>query len=241
MMRRFFAPPAQIDGRTVTLSREETRHLKQVLRLKAGDRVEVFDGEGREYLCEISDVTKSGAALEVIEEREPAAPESLLDLTLAVSIYKNDKLDLVVQKAVELGVTKLELLVTSRGEIKFRDAGKRTDRFRKIAMEATKQCERAKVMVVEEPVTFEDYLSRVDNSRVLLMFSEKGGDAIPTMGDPKKITALIGPKGGWEDSEIELAVAKGFVPVKLGRRIMRAETAAITFAALLQHRFGDLI
>ena len=241
MMRRFFAPPAQIDGRTVTLSREETRHLKQVLRLKAGDRVEVFDGEGREYLCEISDVTKSGAALEVIEEREPAAPESLLDLTLAVSIYKNDKLDLVVQKAVELGVTKLELLVTSRGEIKFRDAGKRTDRFRKIAMEATKQCERAKVMVVEEPVTFEDYLSRVDNSRVLLMFSEKDGDAIPAMGDPKKITALIGPKGGWEDSEIELAVAKGFVPVKLGRRIMRAETAAITFAALLQHRFGDLI
>ncbi|HEX6127357.1 MAG TPA: 16S rRNA (uracil(1498)-N(3))-methyltransferase [Pyrinomonadaceae bacterium] len=240
-MRRFFAAPGQFTEHVVTLSQEETRHLRDVLRLKTGDEVQVFDGEGREFLCEIMEIRREGTSLRVIRETEPVAAESPLDLRLAVSFYKSDKLDLVIQKAVELGVSRLSLLVTARSEIKFHDAGKRTERFQKIAMEATKQCERAKVMQVDEPSTFENFMSDIDGSAgLLLMFSEKGGGSIPSPGENKKITALIGPKGGWDDTEIESAVGRGFVPVKLGRRIMRAETAAITFAALLQHRFGDL-
>jgi 16S rRNA (uracil1498-N3)-methyltransferase len=108
-------------------------------------------------------------------------------------------------------------------------------------MEATKQCERARVMPIDEPLAFEEFLKRVEpSSRDLMMFSEKGGGGIPSSIADKKITALVGPKGGWEDSEIESAERTGFVTIKLGSRIMRAETAAITFAALLQHRFGDL-
>jgi 16S rRNA (uracil1498-N3)-methyltransferase len=118
----------------------------------------------------------------------------------------------------------------------------RTERWRKIALEATKQCERARIMTVDDPVSFQDFLSGLTSeSGDRLMFSEKDGRSIPDLADPKKITALVGPKGGWEDSELELAERRGFVPVKLGKRIMKAETAAITFAALLQHRFGDLV
>ena len=240
-MRRFYAPPEQFVGDTVTLSAEETRHLRDVLRLHAGDEARLFDGEGCEFLCKIAKVGKSAAELQTLREIEPAAPESDLDLRLAAAVYKNDKFDLVVQKAVELGVARISPLVTLRSEAKLRDAVKRTERWRKIALEATKQCERARIMAIDEPMSFEDFVAGVDpKSGLLLMFSEKEGKGIPEETVQKKITALVGPKGGWDDSDIQLAEECGFLPIKLGRRIMRAETAAITFAALLQHRFGDL-
>lgn len=240
-VRRFFAPPEHFNGDAVALDAEETRHLRDVLRLKPGAEVHVFDGEGREFLSKVIEVRKSSALLQVAKEVEPSAPESTLDLTLAVSVYKSDKLDLVVQKAVELGATRLVPIVTSRSEVKLRDTVKRTERWRKIAMEATKQCERARVMGVDDAVSLGEHIAALDDTAGLrLMFSEKAGGGIPDAGQTKKITALVGPKGGWDDSEIDLATENGFVLVKLGSRIMRAETAAITFTALLQHRFGDL-
>ena len=240
-MRRFYAPVEQFDDASVKLSTEETRHLRDVLRLTTGDRVQIFNGEGLEFLAEITSVGKRETLLKIIDEISAPAPESKLDLTIAASVYKNDKFDLVIQKAVELGVARISPIVTFRSESKIDAALNRIDRWRKIALEATKQCERARIMTIEEPVPFEVFLSGLtDESGELLMFSEKDGRAIPDLIHPKTITALVGPKGGWEDSEIELAESSGFVPVKLGTRIMKAETAAITFAALLQHRFGDL-
>jgi 16S rRNA (uracil1498-N3)-methyltransferase len=240
-MRRFYAPPEQIDGLSIKLSTEETRHLRDVLRLGAGERVQVFNGEGKEFIAEIISVGKRESVLETLEEVTPPAPESPLDLTIVASVYKNDKFDLVVQKAVELGVARLAPIVTFRSESRIDAALNRTERWRKIALEATKQCERARIMSIDDPVPFSEFILRVsEESETLLMFSEKDGRSIPDLEGPKKITALIGPKGGWEDSEIEIAEQRGFIPVKLGKRIMKAETAVITFAALLQHRFGDL-
>jgi 16S rRNA (uracil1498-N3)-methyltransferase len=240
-MRRFFADPERFNGNRITLGEEETRHLRDVLRMKPEESAQIFDGEGREVLARISTIGKRETFLEVIEEIPPAAPESDLDLTLAVTAFKNDKVDLVVQKAVELGVARLVPIVSFRSEVKLRDAAKRTGRWQKIALEATKQCERAKVMTIEEPKQFDEFVSVSSQlSGTLLMFSEKDGRAIPSEIVEKKITALVGPKGGWDDFEIELAAKRGFIPVKLGRRIMRAETAAITFSGVLQHLFGDL-
>ena len=241
-MRRFYSPPDQFNGMTVKLSTEETRHLRDVLRLSLGDQVQIFNGEGREFLAEITTIGKRETLLNIVDEISAPAPESKLDLTIAASVYKNDKFDLVIQKAVELGVARISPLVTFRSEAKLDAAMNRTERWRKIALEATKQCERARIMTVDDPVAFQDFLSGLTKaSGDLLMFSEKDGGSIPNLAAPKKITALVGPKGGWEDSEIELAEQRGFVPVKLGKRIMKAETAVITFAALLQHRFGDLV
>jgi 16S rRNA (uracil1498-N3)-methyltransferase len=240
-MKRFYAPPEQFDGNAVTLAIEETRHLRDVLRMKLGDQAQIFDGEGREFLVEVANVAKRETLLQIVKEIEPPAPESKLDLTIAASVYKNDKFDLVIQKAVELGVARVAPIVTFRSETNLKASMKRTERWRKIALEATKQCERAKIMTVDEPVGFNDFIANIgEDSGSLLMFSEKDGKGLPEQIARTKITALVGPKGGWEDSEIQLAEERGFMPIKLGRRIMRAETAAITFAALLQNRFGDL-
>ena len=238
-MRRFYAAADQFVDGTVLLSAEETRHLRDVLRLKRDDEVSVFDGTGREFACTIIEIKKSGATLSVTREIEPSAPESKLELTLAAAVYKSDKLDLVIQKAVELGVSSFIPVVSFRSEAKLKDASKRVERWRKIALEATKQCERARVMSVAEPMPLNDFLD-ASTGELKLLFSEKGGGAIPKTEGRKTITALVGPKGGWEDSEIDLAIDHGFVAIKLGRRIMRAETAAITFAAVIQHLFGDL-
>lgn len=240
-MRRFYAPPEHFEGPVVRLDIEETRHLRDVLRMKPGEKAQIFDGDGREFLAEVDSIGKNQTVLRIVDEIAAPAPESDLDITIAASVYKNDKFDLVIQKAVELGVARVAPIVTFRSETKLQATENRSERWRKIALEATKQCERARVMTVMDPVTFDDFIAGVDSgSGVLLMFSEKDGKGIPKELPHKKITALVGPKGGWEDSEIEIAEQRGFIPIKLGRRIMRAETAAITFAALLQHRFGDL-
>jgi 16S rRNA (uracil1498-N3)-methyltransferase len=237
--RRFYAAPDQFEDKTITLDPDETRHLRDVLRLKSGDVVRVFDGTGHEFECEVKTIRKKETSLNLIGEVEPAAPESRLEITLAAAVYKSDKLDLVIQKAVELGVSSFIPVVSFRSEAKLRDAAKRVDRWQKIAMEATKQCERARVMAVCEPLSLNDFFAGAADT-LKFIFSEKGGGALPASPGQTQVTALVGPKGGWEDSEIDAAVALDFMPVKLGRRIMRAETAAITFAAILQHRFGDL-
>ena len=240
-MRRFYAPPDQFHDRSVELTLEETRHLRDVLRMSTGDKAQIFDGEGREFLATVTSIGRRETRLEIIEEIEPPAPESDLELTIAACVYKNDKFDLVIQKAVELGVARIRPMVSLRSETSMQATTKRLERWRKIALEATKQCERARVMRVDEPMRFEDLVTSINpGSGMLLMFSEKDGKGVPEKAGEKKITALVGPKGGWDDSEIQLAEDRGFLPVKLGRRIMRAETAAITFSALLQHRYGDL-
>jgi 16S rRNA (uracil1498-N3)-methyltransferase len=169
----------------------------------------------------------------------PAAPESPLAITLASTVLNGEKFDLIVQKSVELGVKTLIPMITIRCEVKQTDAARRVERWGRIAMEATKQCGRATLMRVAEPLTFEQVLSSAETVEIV-MFSERDGGRFPKTAG-KKITALVGPKGGWDDSELESAVSRGSCVITFGGRILRAETAAIAFTSILQHRFGDLI
>lgn len=237
-MRRFYAPSESFDGRKVTLGEEETRHLRDVLRLRVGDEVSVFDGIGREFKCAISVIEKRSASASVIEELTPSSPESNLDLTVAATVLPGDKYDLVIQKAVELGAVELIPLVSARCEVKLKDAAKRLNRLRRIAFEASKQCGRAKLMAVGEPTEFLGLINKVDHDDCLL-FSERDGASFDTVTGRKQMTAVFGPKGGWEDQELAAARAKNIRIVTLGGRVLRAETAAIAILAILQHRFGD--
>lgn len=238
-MRRFYAAAEQFLTNSVSLNLEETRHLRDVLRLKEADKVQVFDGNGREFLCEIERIGKKECILQILSEIEPSAPESKLNLTLAVALLKNEKFDLVVQKAVELGVTKLIPLNTKRADVKLKDTEKRLERWRKIALEAAKQSGRAKLMRIETLADFDKFIETAHGTRVL--FAERGGAKFSDIDQSEKITAVIGAEGGWEDAEIEAARRNDFQIVTLKGRILRAETAAISIAAILQHRFGDLI
>jgi 16S rRNA (uracil1498-N3)-methyltransferase len=240
--RRFYAPPSAFADQTITLAADEARHLRDVLRLKTGDEVYVFNGVGREFRCTVSSTRRDSAELRIDAEVEPAKPESQLQLNLCVALLKGEKFDLVVQKATELGVTKVVPLITRHADIHLRDeadATKRVARWQRIALEAAKQSGRAFVPEVSAPVAFDSLLaSSRDGLRV--MFSERGGAALGSVTPSQIVTALVGSEGGWSDEEIEQAKVHDFHIVTLGGRVLRAETAAITVTALLQHLFGDL-
>lgn len=242
-MRRFYAPKENFRDEKIVLSLEETRHLRDVLRLRAGEIVRVFDGEGREFSAEIEKIERRETALKILEEVSPSAPVSNLDLTLAVALLKGEKFDLVVQKAAELGVTKLVPVTTKRTDVKLKDADKKLFRWQKIALEAAKQSGRADLMKIEATQDFIKFIENPSSPRLdgenLLLFAERSGESFSNIESGEKIIAVIGSEGGWEDSEIEAARGNGFQIVTLNGRILRAETAAIAVAAVLQHRFGD--
>ena len=245
--RRFHALPSafNFETKTVTLAADEARHLRDVLRLKTNDEVYVFDGAGREFRCTVADTRRDSAILRIDSEVEPAKPESHLLLILCVALLKGEKFDLVVQKATELGARQIIPLITRYADIHLRDeadAGKRVARWQRIALEAAKQSGRAFVPEVGAPASFASFLQGTKDADVCLMFSERGGGGLEVLADraPRSVTALVGSEGGWSDEEIEQARSENFQVVTLGGRILRAETAAITVTALLQHLFGDL-
>jgi 16S rRNA (uracil1498-N3)-methyltransferase len=252
MPRRFYAPPDAFapGGLTVTLEPDETRHLRDVLRLGRGDEVFVFDGEGREFACVVDRVGRDAAALSVSGEVAPARPESPLRLTLAVALLKGEKFDLVAQKATELGVERIVPVVTKLADVRLRDdvdATRRTARWQRIALEAAKQSGRARVPSIDAPVTFQALIESAgtNDEGLSLIFSERDGrglvEAITEHARrTRRVLALVGSEGGWTDEEIRQASEAGWSVVTLGGRTLRAETAAITVAALLQHMMGDL-
>src|SRR5713226_2277525 len=249
--RRFYAPPVAFapNEQTVSLSADEARHARDVLRLHRGDEVYVFDGAGKEFRCAVRELDRDGAALDVLEEVEPARPESPLNLTLGIALLKGEKFDLVVQKATELGASRIVRVATSRADVRIRDgddAKRKVTRWQRIALEAAKQCGRARLMEIDEPVEFKALIDRpAEEGELRLMFAERNGKSLAEVtrnlqSDSVKVFALIGPEGGWADDEIELAREGGWQIVRLGGRTLRAETAAIVAVTLLQHRFGDL-
>ncbi len=250
--RRFFAPPeafADTDGRAVLLAEDEARHLRDVLRLERGAEAFVFDGEGREYRCAVEESGRVRVMLKVLEQVEAARRESPLNLELAVALLKGEKFDLVVQKATELGASKVLPVVTKQADVRLRDerdAARRVSRWQRIALEAAKQSGRALVPTIAAPLLFASLVEAfAEAPKLRLMFSEREGRGLSeTIGKASTgisaVTAMVGPEGGWTDEEIEQARAGGWNIVTLGGRILRAETAAISVAALLQHLFGDL-
>lgn len=237
-MRRFFVPFSESAPDHFAFDREETRHIQRVLRLIEGDEVNVFDGNGREFRCVIGEFKGKIASARVLKQIDAVAPESTLALTLAAALIKGDKFDLVIQKAVELGVSSLVPLLTIRSDIKAKNIDRKLERWRKIIIEASKQCGRATLMKISEPDGFENFVRMSEGTR--LMFSEKDGYGFSAVKPDKKITAVVGPEGGWDDSEIEFAIKSGFQIITFGGRILRAETAAISVTAILQNQFGDI-
>jgi 16S rRNA (uracil1498-N3)-methyltransferase len=258
--RRFYAPPSAFNSNleSVTLAIDEARHLRDVLRLKAGDEVYVFNGAGKEFQCRVEESRRDTAQLRVISEVDSARPESPLQLTLAVALLKGEKFDLVVQKATELGVTRVVPVVTKLADIRLRDesdAAKRVARWQRIALEAAKQSGRAVVPEIAGPVSFESLLQNAaarfqdataENQFTCLMFSERDGQSMMAAkatlpASRLSLTALVGSEGGWTDEELAAARQAGWTIVTLGGRTLRAETAAIAITVLLQHLAGDLV
>ncbi|HEY2973826.1 MAG TPA: 16S rRNA (uracil(1498)-N(3))-methyltransferase [Pyrinomonadaceae bacterium] len=251
--RRFYAPPGAFNSNldSVTLAADEARHLRDVLRLKPGDEVYVFNGAGKEFHCRVEESRRHSADLTVLTEVSPARAESPLQLTLAVALLKGEKFDLVVQKATELGVTRVVPVVTKLADIRLRDesdARKRVARWQRIALEAAKQSGRAVVPEITGPVSFQFLIESFSHEPGMncLMFSEREGQSLKEAREKlpanvSLLTALVGSEGGWTNEELEAVRQAGWAIVTLGGRTLRAETAAIAVAVLLQHVAGDLL
>jgi 16S rRNA (uracil1498-N3)-methyltransferase len=245
---RFYAPPLSFTETSVRLDADEAHHLTRVLRLGPGARAFVFDGEGGEYECEVARVAKHEVELNLLRRLDDAV-ESPLRLTLAQALIKGDKFDWVIQKATELGVTQIVPLVTDNADIK-RDirraeerAGQRLQRWRRISLEALKQCGRRRLVEICEPAPFDEFCGSPARSACLI-FSERGGESLSEVSaklrDVNQLSLCVAPEGGWSEYELRMAASCGFTPVSLGSRILRAETAAIAAVSLAQHLFGDL-
>ncbi|MFN0109449.1 MAG: 16S rRNA (uracil(1498)-N(3))-methyltransferase [Blastocatellia bacterium] len=240
---RFHALKSQISDSQILLDADEAHHLSRVLRLNAGDRVFVFDGEGSEWECEIASVAKRSAELTITRQLTDKV-ESPLSLTLAQALVKGDKFDLIVQKATELGVTRIVPLITDHSDVRRVEerAEQRLERWRRISLEALKQCGRRRLVEIAEPIHFSEFCDV--GSKPNLIFSEKGGKTLHELAVSLKpinqLSLCVASEGGWSEAELQKAEANHLVPIHLGQRILRTETAAIAAVTLAQHLFGDL-
>ena len=228
--RRFFV--SDLDTARVDLGGDEAHHLIHVLRLRPGDTVALFDGRGTARSARVA-----GIHAEVVELAlgDPLpANESPLELTLAVAVPKGEKMSLLIQKLTELGVATVQPLVTDHGEVKERAIRKRLERWQRVALEAAKQSGRSRLPRIEPPRPFDDVV-------VTGTFLLTPG-APPLRSSVAVETAIIavGPEGGWSKRELELARARSAIELGLGPRTLRAETAAMAAAALVQWLGGDL-
>ena len=250
-VHRFYAARLPAPGNDVRLSPAEGHHLTRVLRLRSGTRVVVFDGQGLQHEATVAGddprrpVLRLGAAV-------AAAPEPVVRMTLGVTVLKGRKLDAVVRDATTFGVSDIVPLLTRRTESggERRAAGRLEDRWRGVAIGAAKQCGRAVVPAIHSPVTLRQFLDDVGPCAIRLLLVEPGAaaadataagmDVLNSGSRPASAALAIGPEGGWTAEELRAAEQAGFAMLTLGRRTLRAETAAVAALAVLRFAWNDL-
>ena len=238
-----FHVPGAAPGARVVLPEHAGHHAREVLRLRPGAAVRVFDGGGAEFEAVLDEVSRRTVSARLGHPFEPRA-ESSLRLALAVSVLKGDRMELVVQKATELGVWEIWPVVTFRTDAAARPAlqGTRAERWERVASGAAEQCGRAVVPHVAPTTTLEGLLARPFDGPRAVLLETTGHPTLPSLPvDPvSPLLVLVGPAGGFEPAEAERLRAAGFLFASLGPRILRAETAAVAAVAIAQATWGDL-
>jgi len=240
-LHRFQVPKPALDGRRVELRGSALRHLRDVLRLGNGDRVEVFDGAQRSFVAEIRSVGRSSADLDLLSPIE-SERESALSLTLAVALSKGSKLDWVVEKATELGVSRIVPFASERTIPERGSSLNRADRWQRIAAAATAQSGRVRCPEIVRLTGFSAVLSLAAEHDRAILFWEAGDRPLESARDGlvRRVLLVTGPEGGFSAKEASQAKAARFTLASLGPRILRAETAAIAVVTLGQFLWGDL-
>lgn len=240
-MHRFFISPEAIQGNQVSLEERVARQLREVLRARPGEHIILLDDEGGEYEAELAWVSREGGEARVVEKR-PAPPEPRTQLHLYQSLLKGDKFDLVLQKGTEVGIAAFIPVFSLRCVVDEVRPNK-LERWHRILVEAAEQSGRGRLPALSEPLLFTDACEKVSGLSLLPWEGERGRglrEALQGAADQTQIDLFIGPEGGYEEREVAFARERGILPVSLGRRILRAETAGLVAASAILYHRGEL-
>ena len=236
---RFFGENA---GDTALITGTDAVHISRVLRMKAGDLALVCDGKGSDCLCRIVSAGENAVELEVLDRR-PSEGEPTVAVRLFQCMPKSDKMDFIVQKAVELGASEVIPVISKRcvSRPDAKTAAKKRERWQRIAEEAAKQCGRGRIPTVGEMLTFGEAV-KAHTRGVGILFYECGGERLNALVDPdtRSVDVYIGSEGGFEAAEAELAANAGIRPATLGTRILRCETAPVAALAVLMNLTNNM-
>lgn len=240
-MHRFYVEPSSIQNDTIMIEGTDVNHIKNVLRINIGEEIVVCDGVGKDYYCEVMSISKEEVVASIKEEKM-AGTELGVKVYLFQGLPKKDKMELIVQKAVELGVYEIIPVKMKRTIVKIDNEKKeqaRNARWQTIANEASKQSRRGILPQVHKIVNYKEALVMAKEMDLVMLPYELAKDmeytrkVMETAKEAKSIGIFIGPEGGFEDSEIEMAKEIDFKPITLGQRILRTETAGLATLAML--------
>ena len=242
-LRRFFINPTDITGKTAQLTGPEAHHLRSVLRLSPGDSITFFDGTGARYQARIEHILKDRVTATITGQGQDLPPK--VRLHLGQALLKGQKMDLILQKATELGVDTIWPFYSKHG-IHKQPKDSHMERWQRIVLEACKQCDRARPPEIHDPREITELMAQPPPCDTRLIFWENEtrqtlNEALAGQEkDCRSVLFLLGPEGGFNETEIACAQREGFAPVSLGPRILRAETATLAATAILQFTLGNL-
>lgn len=246
-MHKFFVPRENFEDNNVYINGDDVKHIYKVLRLKEKDRICINNCNGEEYLGEIETITKSEVQVHIIEKL-PINNESSVEINLYQGLPKASKMDLIVQKSTELGIRSITPVITDRVVVKSEIGEfKKLDRWIRIAKEACKQCKRSIIPVINAPVDFSEMLEELKKQDLIIVpyenednFGMKKLMLHLKKEGIKKIAVVIGPEGGFENTEIEVLKSAGAEIITLGPRILRTETAGFVCTSIIMYELGDI-
>ena len=241
-MHHFFVTPAQVSGEKVYIEGSDVNHICNVLRMKKGEKLQISDGNNKKYVCQIDEITNEKVFLHIIEEKI-GNTELPSKIYLFQGLPKSDKMELIVQKAVELGVYEIIPVSTKRAVVKLdaKKAGKKVERWNSIAEGGAKQSGRTVIPKVREVMTYKEALTYAKTLDIVLVPYEladgmnKTKEIIGRIEKGQSIGIFIGPEGGFEKEEVEQAMETGAEPITMGKRILRTETAGLTILSILMY------
>lgn len=241
-MRRFFVPEGLICSTKISLPKEVAHHIKTVLRLRQGADVLLCDGHGQCCHAQIEALSSNGGSVVVVDQW--FEEETALRFELIQALPSGDKFDLILQKNTELGVSRFQPITTDRCQFSVPEnkLARKMERWQRIINEAARQSGRGWLPLVETPLALEQVVSLCQAQLKLILWEEATlpiRDVLPTQ-PPESVAVIVGPEGGLSSAEVGCALKHGFIPVGLGPRIMRTETAGFALSAILQFHYGDL-
>jgi 16S rRNA (uracil1498-N3)-methyltransferase len=241
-LNRIYCEGPLASGAVVPLSSAGAYHVARVLRMRPGAPLLIFDGNGMDYQGEIVEVDGDKVMVQ-LRSQTPGTGESPLKITLIQGVSRSERMDWTLQKATELGVVGIAPVLTSRSVVRLdeKQAAKKQLHWRAIVIGACEQCGRSRIPLVGTPLPMRDYFTNVRKDGMRLVLSPSAPASLAGIASlPSKVDLLIGPEGGLDDDEIAAAQKAGFMPVRLGPRVLRTETAGVVALTVLQALWGDL-